>query len=233
MKPSNKNIELILSELKAKACTKQDVVRNTADTFGQIKLILSEIVEELNQFITEVDKRIVIEIRDKGPNEIRLKLAGDMLLFSMHSNIFNFEESHTIYQTDYVKDDEKRAYCGVIFIHNFLADSFKYNRMEDLGFLIARIFINNENHFFVEGQRQLGFLYNEFDKVEINDIYLRAIIEAAIIYSLDFELLAAPFENTKQITVHEMIKMSQQAGWKTSKRPGYKFSYEEKDQPKA
>ena len=32
----------------------------------------------------------------------------------------------------------------------------------DLGYLIGRIFINHENHFMVQGKRQLGFLYNDF-----------------------------------------------------------------------
>ena len=44
-----------------------------------------------------------------------------------------------------------RTYCGVINMYNFLSDSFKYNRENDLGYLIGRMFINKENTF-VEGK---------------------------------------------------------------------------------
>ena len=43
--------------------------------------------------------------------------------------------------TSYVKEDKNRSYCGVIHLYNFLADSFKYNRLNDVGYLIGRVFI--------------------------------------------------------------------------------------------
>ena len=37
-----------------------------------------------------------------------------------------------------------------------------------MGYCIGRIFINKENHYFVEGKRQLGFLYNDFMNSKMN-----------------------------------------------------------------
>jgi len=34
----------------------------------------------------------------------------------------------------------------MISIYNFLSDSFKFNRVNDIGYLIARVFTNKENH---------------------------------------------------------------------------------------
>ena len=58
----------------------------------------------------------------------------------------------------------------MINIYNFLADSFKYNRLNDVGYLVGRVFLNKDLHYFVEGKRQLGFLYNDFvnDKLKTN-----------------------------------------------------------------
>ena len=52
----------------------------------------------------------------------------------------------------YVKEDKMRSFCGVIHVYNFLNDSFKYNRLNDVGNLVARIFVNKDKHFFVEGE---------------------------------------------------------------------------------
>jgi hypothetical protein len=43
------------------------------------------------------------------------------------------------------------GYFGVVNVYNFLSDSFRYNRERDLGYLVARIFLNKEGHFFVQG----------------------------------------------------------------------------------
>lgn len=223
----NTGIELILEGIKTKSCAKQDVYSNTITQFNRFKTILNDITGELNSQINQIDKRIEISTDDIGPFEIQLKFAGDILLFTMHSNVFNFKENHELHKSKYVSGEPTRSYCGMISIHNFLADSYKYQRLSDLGYLIARIFINKENHFFVEGHRQLGFLYNDFENAKINEVYIKAIIESAILYSLDFELLIPPFDANRAITVQQMKIMSVQAGLKTSKRPGFKFSYEE------
>ena len=70
----------------------------------------------------------------------------------------------------------------------FLSDSFKYNRLNDAGYLIARVFINKEKHFFVEGDKQLGMLFNDFVNQEINSTEIDKIINESMIYALNFDL---------------------------------------------
>ena len=74
----------------------------------------------------------------------------------MHTNIFDYQSNHQICKTKYVQQDLMRSFCGIINIYNFLSDSLKYNRMNDSGFLISRIFINKDKHFFVEGDKEMG-----------------------------------------------------------------------------
>ncbi len=102
-------------------------------------------------------------------------------------------------RTAYVKEDDSRSYCGIINIYNFLSDSFKYNRFNDIGYLIGRIFINKDNHYFIEGKRELGFLYNNFGKHEMNRETAQQIIETAITYTINFDLLTPPYETVKRL----------------------------------
>ena len=148
----------ILSVLKENICIKQKIARNTQQTFDKLKEVLIELTEEYNQKL-KVDKEnldpdIFFEYRDRGPFECELRVATDLLLFSMHSNVFEFDRDHPIWITEYVQKDEMNSYSGIINIYNFLTDSFKYNRVDDLGYLVARLFINRNNHYFVEGKRQ-------------------------------------------------------------------------------
>jgi hypothetical protein len=116
-----------------------------------------------------------------------------------------------------------KSYCGVINIYNFLADSFKYQRVNDLGYLIARLFVNHEQHFFVEGKRQLGFLYNDFANAVITPEKLQDIVETTIAYCLDFDLFTPPFDEVKVISLGQLEDESSMMSLKTGKRLGFRF----------
>ncbi len=215
--------ELILEALKEKSCYKQKIFRQTIILFEQLKKRLKTVGEELSKETAGFDADLDIGYQDKGSFEAELTVAGDVLIFSMHTNVFNFDDTHFVHKTPYVKENASRSYCGMIQIHNFLSDSFKYNRLNDIGYLIARIFINYEKHFFVEGKRQLGFLYNDFDNMVMNDVYMNAIIESAILYTVDFDLLVPPYQNVKEISVMQKIQEEGNTAIKTGKRLGFKF----------
>ena len=217
---------MILGNLSEKALMKQKVYDITKTVFNTLKEVLNEKLQDYNRSLKkkENDKRILLEYRDRGKFEAQLKVAGDMLVFSMHSNIFDFDQDHGIWKTSYVKSNRMNAYCGIINIYNFLSDSYKYNRVEDLGYLIARIFINKDFHFFVEGKRQLGFLYNNFENAEINKELIHQIIDSAILYSMEFELLVPPYENVKIVSIAQMNKKIESSKTKTGKRLGFQFN---------
>ena len=145
----------------------------------------------------------------------------------MHSNVFDFEHSHKIHQLSYVRKNRLNSYCGIIHVYNFLTDSFRYNRMEDLGYLIARIFVNRENHFFVEGKRQLGYLYNDFENKCIDKKTMKEIIYSIILYTLEFDLLVPPYDHVSIVSVEQMIQKFQNPKFKTGKRVGFQFSYDD------
>ena len=215
--------DMILKVLKEKASLKQDVYFRNIEVFKMLREVSREISKELKPKATEIDKRLIVEFRDKSEFEFELRVAGDVLIFSMHTNVFEFDTSHQIWKSSYVRDNEGASYCGMINIYNFLADSFKYSRSNDLGYLVARIFINFEDHFFVEGKRQLGFLYNDFANSVISKDQLRNIVESAILYCLDFDLFTPPFDEVKVITLGQVQEANALASVKTGKRLGFRF----------
>ena len=41
----------------------------------------------------------IVEFIDKGEHEFHIKFGGDILVFFMHTNVFDFEKSHPIWKT--------------------------------------------------------------------------------------------------------------------------------------
>lgn len=221
--------QLIVKTLKEKSILKQEIFSKTREIFKILKECLLEVNKDLVNQVNSNGTKLYFNYQEKGDFEAIFAFAGDTLIFHMHSNVFNFDRSHSIWKTTYVKEDERRTYCGVINIYNFLTDSFRYNREQDIGYLIARIFINHELHYFVEGKRQLGFLYNDFPNAVIDKQALTKIIESAILYSLDFDLLTPSYDQVKQVSMMEIFANSEILYQKTGKRMGFLFQADNDD----
>jgi hypothetical protein len=215
---------MIVDTLKNKSVLKTKVFDNTAEAFILVKDILKNLSREVNLNLSDVDQRIRMEYTDRSTFDAQLRVAADMLLFSMHSNIFQFDRDHPAWKTPYIQKSKYNAYSGIINIYNFLADSFKYSRLDDLGYLIARIFINHENQYFVEGKRQMGMLFTNYGNEEFSKESLQTIVYTAINYSLEFDLLVPPYDAIKIASVGQAESKIQHSRLITGKRLGFQFN---------
>lgn len=217
--------EDLFSRIYNKSTLKQDVYKNTVELFEMLKGILKDIEKDYNKFVKTKgeDEELKFEIKSKGKFEVEVKFGGDILLFMMHTNIFEFPRKHNVMNTSYVRENKNRSYCGMIYIYNFLADSFKYNRVNDAGYLIGRIFVNIDNHYFVEGKKELGFIYNNFGDNKVSKDSIMQITEAAIDYTINFDLLTPPYDSVKYVSVEAIKNTLDTISLKTGKRLGFKF----------
>lgn len=215
--------ELIMQTLKEKTSLKQDVFKITVDSFGLFRKIVEEKIRGLSKEMGKIDPRIVFDYRSKNEFNAEIVIGGDTIVFQAHTNVFHFDKSHPVWNFSYVKGNPLRAYCGIINIYNFLSDSIKFNRETDVGYLVGRIFINNEKHFFVEGKRQLGFLYNNFPQAVFDEASMSSVVESAILYCLDFDLFTPSYDTMKEVTVHDFMELSKNLVVTTGKRLGFKF----------
>ncbi len=224
MTDQNDKKQEIIGILKEKSQLKQRVFDNTFESFTTVKEVLKSLSKDINGQLGGTDQRIRMEYTDRSNFDAQIKVAGDILLFSMHSNIFQFDREHPAWKTPYIQKNKYNAYSGIINIYNFLADSFRYSRLDDLGYLIARIFINHEKQYFVEGKRQMGMLFTNYGNEEINRLSLQLIISTAIQYSLEFDLLVPPYDTVKIATVGQAEAKIQHSRVITGKRLGFQFN---------
>ena len=221
-----KENEQIISGLIKKATTKQQIYQTTLNTFGLLKSEIEMVSRWIKIKTSHCDKSLNVRYTESGDFEAELKFASDTLVFMMHTNVFNFSEDNMIYKTNYVKDDPTRSYCGTIMIYNFLSDSIRYNRLDDIGYLMARIFVNKENHFFIQGQRQYSFLFRDFANLIMDRKNIRKIILTSIQQSIEFDLLVPPIETINQMSLGMKIQNEGNYALKTGKRLGFSMKTE-------
>ena len=219
----NKRDEII-DTLKEKSLLKQQVFDNTSKTFMELKEILQEYAVEVNDELEKADRRIRIEYRDRGKFEAQIQFAGDILIFSMHTNIFQFPRESVLWRNPYLENNADNGYCGMINIYNFLSDSFRYNRSEDAGYLIGRIFINRQMQYMVEGKRQMTNRSDNFGQSAITEAALLDIIENAVKYTLEFDLLVPPYDLAEVVIVEQLNTKIEHSKLPTGKRLGYQYN---------
>ena len=218
----------ILETIVSKSTLKQKVFDNTFATFNDLKETLLEMASEMDdQLDGLLDRRVRLEYRDRGKFEAQIQVANDLLIFQMHTDVFEFGSDHLIWQNPYVQADRDNSYCGLINIYNFLSDSFKFNRNADEGYLIGRIFINREKCYFVEGKQQTSMRPMQFGKAEIDSEALVRILESAIYYALNFDLLLPSYDDNKRVTVDQFNTKLDNSKFVTGKRLGYDFDVDD------
>jgi len=206
-----------------KASLKQEVYHKTFEIFRQFKEESEVFINTHQKTVRNSKYPLLFEFRERGDFQFELRFGSDILIFMMHTNVFEFPRDHEVMKTEYIREDNLRSYCGCIMIYNFLADSFKYNRSNDPGYLIGRLFVNRELHYFLEGKREVGLLYNNFQNTRLNLKTIRSIIYSSMLYTINFDLLTPPFENLKEVTQQEMQTQLDSMSIRTGKRIGFRF----------
>ena len=217
-----------LHELVREKCSlKQDVYEQTQMAFRILKGELNEVIQGLSSAICESDQRINLHFNEQGDFESVVTIGGDAIVFHMHSNVFTFPQTHMIHKNPYVKGDPNGAYFGVINIYNFLSDSFKYRRVNDLGYMIARIFVNQHGHFFIEGKGRLNFDFNDLSVQKVEAEAFKRVVLTALKYVMEFDLFTPPYQAVKEVSLMEVLELNNNMKMKTAKRLGFRFEGEE------
>ena len=219
---ANKKTNEIVAQLQVKAQLKAHIIKVANLSFGTLGQVLGKLTEEYNAMLDE--SGVKVELKHPSERVLQISADEDTLIFSLQTNVFQFDRDHEAWQTEYVKENAIRSYACVVNIYNFLTDSFKYDRDEDLGYLVARVFINAEGSFFVEGKRQKGMGSKDYGTKLLDADNWRKIVETALKYCIDFDLLVPPYDNVKVTDLAHMNLEIMLSKTKTGKRLGFQFN---------
>jgi hypothetical protein len=216
------NTKVVCEQIKSKMELKKGVYKNIEAAFEMFKNIAKAYPDTFRTHHPNTEVEVKYEY--KQSQSFQLRFGSDILYFATHSNVYEFNRDHELMKTPYLRQDKERSYCGMISIYNFLTDSIVYNRQNDVGYLIGRIFVNKENHCYIDGKKEVGQVYNNFSTTLFDDGLALRILEAAIQYTVNFDLLVPPYEIMKEISVNDMLEFdNKQVPFKTGKRVGFRF----------
>ena len=74
----------------------------------------------------------------------------------------------------------------------------------------------------------MGFLFNDFPNQELNRDSINKIIDAIILFAINFDLLTPNFQEVNLVNVDQILNMNNTHKLKTSKSLGFRFSHENK-----
>jgi hypothetical protein len=212
----------IVEILTHKAAMKQDIADNSEIIFSLLKDVLNEELEHLKKNVD--DDRVRLSCKSVSDHEFRVFIGSDVVVFQLHRNIFRLPDQHALWETDYLKNNEANGYFGVINMYNFLAESFEQRRMNDVGYLIGRIFMNHDNRCLVEGKAPGFSIYENLSDTVLDKELIRGISQAALAFAIDFDLITPPYEMIQELSFGEIEEISTKLQVATGKRLGFKFS---------
>ena len=226
MNTEQDHLNYITQLLETKSAAKQTTYKHLLEAFSILSKESKRIITELKKKANPNDKDVTIEFSVINEHEFHVKLAGDLLIFVLHTNIVTLADDHIIMQDPYMKQGEVNRYFGQIMIYNFMSDSLKFNRVNDPGYLLARLMINHDNRFFIEGEGQLATLFNKISELPLTLETLNALVKLALAIAIENDLVAMPYPEVKFITLYQKLEHTPDLGG--GQKIGFRMSYEDK-----
>jgi hypothetical protein len=215
-------LNLIAQGLNEKSSAKQAIFRATQQAFTLLRQVSQQLCLELTQKVTaNSDYSVKIDYQSVNEMEFHIRFSGDLLVFVMHSNIVTFPDDFGPLSTPYVEADFRRRFFGHIMAYNFMADSIRYQRLNDPGYLLGRLLINIDNHYFLEGVEQLELPGNDMSASLVTPESLRLFVESAMIAAVNNDLIAPPLSEIQRISVKQKLENQQVS---RGSKVGFNFS---------
>lgn len=218
-------IKFIKHLLESKSNAKQTAYKHVCHAFSIMSAEAKDIVSELKRRAHPLNQDVTVEYNAISNLEFDVKLAGDMLVFVMNTNVVTLEETHEVMKEDYIKEQDVNRYFGQVMVYNFMAESLKYHRNNDPGYLLARLMVNHENRFFIEGEKELQ-AYNKISENPLSEGDLKKVVKIVLKMAIENDLVAPPFTEVKSITLNQKKDHMLELGG--AEKIGFRMSYEHK-----
>ena len=217
----NGKIEKLIGLLQDKAITKQYAYKNVYQVFNDFKSCANNVVNAINENKNLAAHQVDVIMTDVNEFEFHIKMGGELVVFLMQTNIYQIPFSHSLFKSKYISEDKSRSYFGQILVYNYLADTIKYNRQQDTGYLLARFFVNNDMHFYIEGVKNLNYTHPDIKRNEVNDDIIEDFILDAVQLSIETDLVTSSFKESFTLTLSQKNEFVSEF---VGKKVGFKMS---------
>jgi len=115
--PSTQDLLVYLKDLlESKSDAKQRTYKHLLSAFQILKEESKLTCAALKKLARPGDPDVTIEFKEINEHEFSVKLAGDLLIFVLHTNVVTFDSEHPVMKDSYVVQNEVNRYFGQINI---------------------------------------------------------------------------------------------------------------------
>lgn len=216
-------LDRIQKLLEYKSTAKQVTYKKLISAFESLAKESKRVMTELKGRTKPGDSDVTLSFERVNEHEFQIKLAGDMLVFVLHTNIVTFDETHEVMKDPYINSSDLNRYFGQIMIYNFMSDSIKFHRVNDPGYLLARLLINHDGRYIIEGEGKLGVVFSHISESAITEADLNILVKLALTLAIENDLMAPPYTQVKFITLYQKLEKTQELG--AGQKIGFRMSY--------
>jgi hypothetical protein len=216
-------LDRIQKLLEYKSTAKQVTYKKLIAAFELLAKESKRVITELKKKVKSTDADVTLGFERVNEHEFQVKLAGDMLVFVLHTNIVTFDDAHEVMKDPYIQSADINRYFGQIMIYNFMSDSLKFHRVNDPGYLLARLLINHDGRYIIEGEGKLGVVFSHISESSITEADLNILVKLALTLAIENDLMAPPYTQVKFITLYQKLEKTQELG--AGQKIGFRMSY--------
>ena len=216
-------LDRIQTLLEYKSTAKQVTYKRLIAAFELLAKESKRVITELKKKVKPTDADVTLDFEQVNEHEFQVKLAGDMLVFVLHTNIVTFDDAHEVMKDPYIQSADINRYFGQIMIYNFMSDSLKFHRVNDPGYLLARLLINHDGRYIIEGEGKLGVVFSHISESAITEADLTILVKLALTLAIENDLMAPPYTQVKFITLYQKLEKTQELG--AGQKIGFRMSY--------
>jgi hypothetical protein len=87
--------------------------------------------------------------------------------------------------------------------------------------------VNHERHLLLEGKGHLGYIFRDVENTVLSEEVMKLIVQLSFAFALEFDLFIPPYEIVAEMSVGEIMLISNNLQLQTGKRLGFKMKAED------
>lgn len=209
-------IDEIIKESIQRNNVKETALINGNNLFAIFETVFRQLTIE-NSF-SDIFKSKLLKVTS---NEIQFQFGNEVIIALIHPQSINAAGVIQANSEKYIKENALRTICSMVLIYSFRLHALEKSEAESNGFLLARIFINADNHFFVESHQPQPFLWNQIGDNEVKQESVKQILSNCLHLSQQIQLYAPSYSDISVINLSDKDLILENSNSNNAHRLGF------------
>lgn len=216
-------VDAIYETLRGKSALNKKVMTETQQAFALLRECSEKTALKLREIIVSKKDELEAKVDDGGEHNFSVEIGPDVIAFTNVHDVSAPSADMACLKSDYVREDPSRAYFGQILVYNFLTTSYLQRKMDEPGYMVARILVNKDGRFTVEGVGKMAEAFSDLASNTVSKETMQKVVESCILAALAIDLMMPPADQIQIISLEaqfasKVTKEMEKVGFRVSAR---------------